>query len=187
MGRISWLRTRQAGGVGTVPIDSIELSTDQECRAFTRTVFRKGCQAVEKEKGQGIHVDPLIDRPVAPRRFVIAGEDRHVYPAKVEAVDVGKFAASSPFVENPVAVRYAWGVYPGGNFGNRAGPAAPFRTDDWPCWVDRDYGRAESPTDPDPAQVPTSDEAKRQAWERKAAQARAVLEEYDAWKEVHDP
>ena len=40
---------RQAGSVGTVLIDNIELSTDYKCRAFTRTVFRKGCQYLDKE------------------------------------------------------------------------------------------------------------------------------------------
>jgi len=124
---------------------------------------------------------------VAPGGFVIAGADRHFYPAGVEAVDGGKFAASSALVDDPVAVRYAWGVHPVGDFGNRAGPAAPFRTDDWPCWIDGEYRLAETPEDPSAAQVPTPDDAKRQAWERKAAQARKVLEEYETWKEAQKP
>ena len=124
---------------------------------------------------------------VAPNGFVIAGKDRHFYPATVESVDGGKFAASSPFVEDPVAVRYAWGVHPVGNFGNRAGPAAPFRTDNWPCWVDSPYRRGEPSTDPNASQVPTPEDAKRQAWERKAGQARKVLKEYETWKEAQKP
>jgi len=94
---------------------------------------------------------------------------------------------SSPFVEDPAAVRYAWGVHPVGNFGNRAGPAAPFRTDDWPCWIDSGYRRGELAADPNADQVPTPEAAKRQAWERKAAQARKVLEQYETWKKGQKP
>ena len=36
---------------------------------------------------------------------------QNLYPAKVERVDGGKFAASSDLVDDPVAVRYAWGVH----------------------------------------------------------------------------
>ena len=75
----------------------------------------------------------------------------------------------------------AWGVHPMANFGNRAGPAVPFRTDDWPAWVDSGTVRGEPSTDPNAPMVPTPDQAKQQAWERKAAEARKVLEEYEAW------
>jgi len=124
---------------------------------------------------------------VPPKGFVIAGEDRHFYPAELENVDGGKFAVSSSFVADPVAVRYAWGVHPMANFGNRAGPAAPFRTDEWPAWIDEGNRRGDPPTDPNAAQVPTPEQAKQQAWERKAAQARKVLEEYEAWKAARKP
>jgi sialate O-acetylesterase len=124
---------------------------------------------------------------VAPKGFVIAGEDRHFYPAAVESLEAGKFAVSSPFVEKPAAVRYAWGVHSMGNFGNRAGPAAPFRTDDWPSWVDSPIRRGEATTDPNASKVPTIEDAKRQAWHRKAAQARKVLEEYEAWQKAQKP
>lgn len=120
---------------------------------------------------------------VPPAGFVVAGEDRHFYPATIEVVKQGVYAASSPFIEKPVAVRYAWGVHPIGNFGNRAGPAPPFRTDDWPCWTDGNYTRVETPKDPHADEVPTPEQAERQAWQRKAAQARQVLQQYEAWQQ----
>jgi len=119
---------------------------------------------------------------VPPRGFVIAGADRHFYPARIEVVERGRFAASSAFVDDPVAVRYAWGVHPIGNFGNRGGPAVPFRTDDWPAWTDSPLGNVEQGEDPDAAQAPTPETASAQAQERKAAQARQILAEYEAWK-----
>jgi len=124
---------------------------------------------------------------VAPKGFVIAGKDRHFYPATVEALKGGQFAASSEFVGDPAAVRYAWGVHPIGNFGNRAGPAAPFRTDNWPAWTDYPLRNVEEPKDPDASRVPTPNGAKAQAWQRKAAQARKVLEEYEARKKTKRP
>jgi len=118
---------------------------------------------------------------VGPTGFVIAGKDRHFYPAEVKAVKHGVYAASSPFVEDPVAVRYAWGVHPVADFGNRAGPAPPFRTDDWPWWTDGPYQLVETPDDSHADQVPTLNEAQQQAWERRAAEARRTLEEYETW------
>ena len=56
--------------------------------------------------------------------FVIAGKDRHFYPATLANEKGDTFAVSSPFVPEPEAVRYSWGVHPGGNFGNRAGDPA---------------------------------------------------------------
>jgi sialate O-acetylesterase len=116
---------------------------------------------------------------VSPTGFVIAGKDRHFYPAKVVQAEGGKYAASSEFVKEPAAVRYAWGVHPMANFGNRAGPAAPFRTDNWPAWNDSPIINAV--VNPE---VPTPDDAKRMAWKRKAQQARKVLEEYEAWSKT---
>jgi len=136
---------------------------------------------------KGSHPSSRYGVRVAPRGFVIADKARHFYPAQVEAVEGGKFAVSSPFVEDPAAVRYAWGVHPVADFGNRAGPAAPFRTDDWPCWIDSGYRRGEPSVDPNADQVPTPEAAKRQAWERKAAQSRKVLEQYETWKKGQKP
>ncbi len=119
---------------------------------------------------------------IAPKGFVIAGEDRHFYPAQLETIRGGTVAISSEFVKEPVAVRYAWGVHPIGNYGNRAGPASPFRTDTWPAWVDSKIENVGQAANPQDAEVPTRDQARAQAWERKAAQARKVLEEYESRK-----
>ncbi|MEX2381241.1 MAG: sialate O-acetylesterase [Opitutales bacterium] len=64
--------------------------------------------------------------------FAIAGEDRKFVWADAE-IRANMVIVSSPEVENPVAVRYAWDINPDGNLYNIAGlPAVPFRTDDWP-------------------------------------------------------
>lgn len=132
---------------------------------------------------RGSYPSSRYGQRVSPRGFVIAGKDRHFYPAEVKAVKPGIYAASSPFVKDPVAVRYAWGVHPVADFRNRAGPAAPFRTDDWPCWIDSGYHLADNPPDPDADQVPTRQQAEQQAWQRRAEQARRVLEQYQTWRE----
>ena len=124
---------------------------------------------------------------VAPKGFVIAGADKHFYPATCESLKGGKFGVSSPFVDAPVAVRYAWGVHAIGNFGNRAGPAVPFRTDKWPAWTDYRIDNVDQKPNPQDADVPTVDQAKAQAWTRKSAQAKKVLEEYEAWKKKQKP
>lgn len=65
-------------------------------------------------------------------RFAIAGEDKQWKwaDAKIEGDAV---VLSSPEVEKPVAVRYAYSMNPeGANLYNKEGlPASPFRTDDW--------------------------------------------------------
>ncbi len=120
---------------------------------------------------------------VPPKGFVIAGEDRHFYPAEVHAVKPGVYAASSPFVEDPVAVRYAWGVHPVADFGNKLSPAVPFRTDDWPCWIDGRYQFVENPKNPNADEIPSRKELEKQSWQRRAAQARKTLREYQQWKQ----
>jgi sialate O-acetylesterase len=64
--------------------------------------------------------------------FTVAGADRKFHRA-VARIDGDSVVVSSPEVEAPVAVRYAWGDSPECNLFNREGlPASPFRTDDWP-------------------------------------------------------
>jgi sialate O-acetylesterase len=128
---------------------------------------------------KGTYPSSQYGRRVAPRGFVIAGKDRHFYKATVEWRN-GAYAASSEFVDDPVAVRYAWGVNPVGNFGNRTGPTPPFRTDDWPAWSDGPIKRGGPATKTEG--VPTQQQAKEWAQERKAAQARKVLEQYEQRK-----
>ena len=69
------------------------------------------------------------EKPLAG--FVIAGADRHFYPAAAQ-IDNGSVVVSAPQVKEPVAVRYAWADDPDANLFDGAGlPAAPFRSDDW--------------------------------------------------------
>ncbi len=64
--------------------------------------------------------------------FAIAGEDRNFVWADAE-IQGDHIVVSSPDVEKPVAVRYAWANNPECNLINTTGlPASPFRTDDWP-------------------------------------------------------
>jgi sialate O-acetylesterase len=78
----------------------------------------------------------------APKGFAIAGADRKWRWADAR-VDGTTVVVSSPEVEEPVAVRYAWADNPEATLRNREGlPASPFRTDDWPgLTTARDAGR----------------------------------------------
>jgi sialate O-acetylesterase len=63
--------------------------------------------------------------------FAIAGVDGKFYWADAE-IRGDQVVVSSPKVENPIAVRYAWSSNPVCNLYNSTGlPASPFRTDDW--------------------------------------------------------
>ncbi|MDY0165203.1 MAG: sialate O-acetylesterase [Thermoguttaceae bacterium] len=64
--------------------------------------------------------------------FAIAGTDRQFVWAEAAVAGPDTVVVSSPQVENPAAVRYAWAENPKGNLVNSADlPASPFRTDDW--------------------------------------------------------
>lgn len=65
--------------------------------------------------------------------FAIAGEDKVFHWARAE-LEGNKVVVYNKNVENPVAVRYAWGNNPDdANLYNKEGlPASPFRTDDFP-------------------------------------------------------
>jgi len=66
------------------------------------------------------------------RGFTVAGSDREFHRA-VAQIDSDSVVVSSPEVQAPVAVRYAWADSPECNLFNKDGlPASPFRTDDWP-------------------------------------------------------
>jgi len=79
------------------------------------------------------HAEGLAARGSAARGFAIAGEDRRFVWASAR-IDGASVIVSSPGVDHPVAVRYAWADNPGElNLHNAAGlPAEPFRTDHWP-------------------------------------------------------
>jgi sialate O-acetylesterase len=64
--------------------------------------------------------------------FAIAGADKKFVWADAE-IQGDTIVVSSREVHNPVAVRYAWAMFPFCNLYNKEGlPASPFRTDDWP-------------------------------------------------------
>jgi sialate O-acetylesterase len=66
------------------------------------------------------------------QQFCIAGDD-HKFVWADARIQGDEVVVSSPLVEHPAAVRYAWADNPQGcNLYNNAGlPASPFRTDDW--------------------------------------------------------
>jgi sialate O-acetylesterase len=64
--------------------------------------------------------------------LTIADADKKFHRATAR-IDGNSIIVSSPEVEAPVAVRYAWADSPECNLFNKEGlPASPFRTDDWP-------------------------------------------------------
>ena len=137
--------------------------------------WKKDGQRILLSFTQGSHPSSPFGMRVPPKGFVIAGKDRHFYPASVDNEKGDTFSVTSEWVPDPVAVRYAWGVHPAGDFGNRAAPAPPFRTDDWPAWNDAPIGPKGSPEKLNP-EVPTKEIAEAQARERKTAAAKKVLE-----------
>jgi sialate O-acetylesterase len=79
----------------------------------------------------------LVAASKAPlNAFAIAGKDKVWHWANAH-ISAGKVVVSSPKVEKPVAVRYAWAMNPSQRnlLYNKEGlPASPFRTDDWPLF-----------------------------------------------------
>ena len=79
----------------------------------------------------------------AEASFVVVGHDQHNRPQH----DEKRVRVSSPLVENPVAVRYAWARNPLCNVVNsghheRIIPIPSFRTDDWD-WPEAPFRGAE--------------------------------------------
>ena len=74
--------------------------------------------------------DPVVESQGAmPNGFAISGADKHWYWGNAR-IDGTTVVVSSPSVQTPVAVRYAWGQNPVGNVYGRGGlPLSPFRTD----------------------------------------------------------
>ncbi len=67
-----------------------------------------------------------------PIGFAVAGEDKKFVWATAEILKDGRISVSSPDVQHPVAVRYAWADNPVCNMFDGAGlPLTPFRSDDW--------------------------------------------------------
>jgi sialate O-acetylesterase len=68
---------------------------------------------------------------LAPREFTMAGPDKKFYLAKAQ-LHGNEIIVTSGYVNDPVAVRYAWSDNPACNLINTEGfPAVPFRTDTW--------------------------------------------------------
>ena len=68
----------------------------------------------------------------SPTAFTVAGADKRFHRASAR-IDGDTMLISSPEVESPVAVRYAWADSPDSSLFNKDGlPASPFRTDNWP-------------------------------------------------------
>jgi sialate O-acetylesterase len=78
------------------------------------------------------HADAgLAAKDGEPKGFAIAGSDKKFVWADA-VIDGSDIVVSSDQVKEPVAVRYAWDIYPECNIYNAQGlPASPFRTDQW--------------------------------------------------------
>ena len=173
-------------------------------------VYREMRLSTNKKTGRKViklyfDIDPLVQKSIAkhkaasdkappawmtlpvPRKsmpaytgFIIAGKDRRWYPAHIERNEEPALEASSPFVDEPVAVRYAWGNRPDANaVGRGEMPLLSFRTDDWPLPESWRY---------DPALIKPAEEkikeqtalGRRQAIERQLAETMLKLTEFDA-------
>jgi len=92
--------------------------------------------SMQKQDGKIVlefeHVgDGLVAKDGKLKGFAIAGPDKEFVFAEAEIVGT-RVVVSSPEVDDPAAVRYAWASNPDCNLYNSAGlPASPFRTDDW--------------------------------------------------------
>ena len=77
-------------------------------------------------------VGGLVAKGGELKGFAIAGVDKKWFRAQAK-IRGDQVVVSSPEVQEPVAVRYAWADNPEFNLYNGSGlPASPFRTDDWP-------------------------------------------------------
>jgi sialate O-acetylesterase len=88
-----------------------------------------GLMAAKKESPQSNKPPQVVEKLES---FAIAGEDKKWVWANA-IIDGDTVVVSSPEVENPVAVRYAFSMNPAkANLYNKEGlPASPFRTDTW--------------------------------------------------------
>ena len=99
-------------------------------------------------------------KPAKLDAFAIAGADKVWYWGDAE-IKGNTVVVSSPKVNNPVAVRYAWAMNPSERnlLYNKEGiPASPFRTDDWALF-DPD-GEIVTVLKPEKAEKPTADWAR---------------------------
>ncbi|WP_430813841.1 sialate O-acetylesterase [Carboxylicivirga sp. RSCT41] len=77
----------------------------------------------------------IIDNYAELNWFTIAGSDKKFYQGNA-FVDGNDIVVSSPYVDEPMAVRFAWYNTAVPNFFNTEGlPASPFKTDDWTAFT----------------------------------------------------
>ena len=95
---------------------------------FSKYTINKSDVIIEfTHVGNGI----ITNDGMAPKEFIMAGEDELFYPAKAKIVN-NTIVLNCKSVPNPVSVRYAWKNSPIVNLFNMEGlPAVPFRTDNW--------------------------------------------------------
>lgn len=73
----------------------------------------------------------LVARGGAVKGLELAGKDRVFHPAEAQ-IQGDTLLVSSPDVDEPAAVRYAWTTGPEANlYGDSGLPAVPFRSDNW--------------------------------------------------------
>ncbi|MFQ6133376.1 MAG: hypothetical protein ACE5R4_15145, partial [Armatimonadota bacterium] len=116
------------------------------------------------------------------RGFVIAGQDRHFYPAKARrSKEPGCLEVWSEHVPSPAAVRFGWAGFPDANvIGPDHLPVHPFRTDDWALFEDPPYDK-DSPD----RQVwnqklsEKKEQAERWTWQRKLQETRSMIAELE--------
>ncbi len=94
------------------------------------TISGKSITLTFSEVGSGLKVK---DKYGYLKGFAIAGDDHKFYWANGKLTGKNTIEVTSPEVQHPVAVRYAWGNNPDdANLYNSADlPASPFRTDSW--------------------------------------------------------
>ncbi len=100
--------------------------------AYSGPVYKK--MAVEGQKAR-LYFDytygELSAREGHLADFTIAGADKKFFPAEA-VIDGDTIVVSSPQVQKPVAVRYAWSNWAAGTLFNKEKlPASSFRTDKW--------------------------------------------------------
>ena len=87
----------------------------------------KGIRIMFDSEGSGL----VSSDSTGLKGFTISGPDGKFLMAEA-VIDSDEVIVSSPFVHEPVAVRYGWEDNPTCTLINREGlPASPFRTDDW--------------------------------------------------------
>jgi sialate O-acetylesterase len=126
------------------------------------------------------YVSCPITRAGEYRGFVIAGDDRHFYPAKVRRLDKEHcLEVWSEHVPEPAAVRYGWSNYPDGNvIGLEHLPAHPFRTDDWPLLEQPPYDK-EAREQWNAQLSSLREKATSLVWQRKLRQTQSLISELE--------